>query len=478
MTEPKSSRGARDTVEVTAAGPRYASLPDTFPAHLPSQLTDFIGRERELGELRQHLERVRGGQGCVMLIAGEPGIGKTRTTEEFAGCAERAGARVLWGRCYEGEGAPAFWPWIQILRSYAQDCDPSALRAEMGPGAADIAELVSDVRERLPDLPAPLPSQPAQARFRLFDSITTFLTGAARRQPLVLILDDLHWADTPSLLLLEFLARELRQAQVLVVGTYRDVEAKHPHPLARTLAELARLGFSRTILLSGLGQGDVAHFIESASGLVPPAGLVAAVAKETDGNPFFVIEIVRLLAAEGRLERPEAVQPWSLTVPPSVRAAIGQRLSRFSETCQRILTIAAVIGRDFGLRTLERVSELSADQLLEVLEEAEAARAVAAVPGAVGRYRFVHALIRETLYNELPSTRRVRLHRQVGEALEALDEPSRQAHLAELAHHFFQAAPGGAVDKAITYAWRAGDSALGLLAYEEAPPSTNGPSRR
>ncbi|MEE8370341.1 MAG: adenylate/guanylate cyclase domain-containing protein, partial [Dehalococcoidia bacterium] len=317
-------------------------------------------------------------------------------------------------------------------------------------------------------LPEPPALEPEQARFRLFDSITTFLKNASKSQPIVLVLDDLHWADKPSLLLLQFLARELRGARIMVLATYRDVELRRQHPLSQTLGELAREGLSQRILLRGLSERDVARFIELTAGISPPQALVEAVYRETEGNPFFVNEVVRLLVADGRLERPEEVKSWSVTIPQGVREVVGRRLDHLSEECNRVLTIASVVGREFGLDALERVSDVSGDRLLEVLEEAVAARVVAEAPRAVGRYSFTHALIRETLYEELGTTRRVRLHRQIGEALEAIHGDNLEPHLAELAHHFSESVQGGDVDKAIDYAVRAAERATSLTAYEDA----------
>ncbi len=428
----------------------------------------FVGREKEMDELRAGLEDALSGRGRLLMLVGEPGIGKTRTSEELATYARLRNTQVLWGRCYEGEGAPAYWPWVQVIRSYVHDRDPAALMSEMGPGAADIAQVVSEVRERLPGLPVPPALEPEQARFRLFDSITTFLKNASKGQPIVLVLDDLHWADKPSLLLLQFLARELRGARLLVLGTYRDVELRRQHPLAETLGELARQQLAQRILLRGLTERDVDRFIDLTAGRKPPEALVTAVYRETEGNPFFVNEIVRLLVADGRLERPEEVTSWSVTIPQSVREVVGRRLDHLSEACNRVLTAASVIGREFGVDALERVSDVSGDRLLEVMEEAVAARVVNEVPRTVGRYSFSHALIWETLYEELSTTRRVRLHRQIGEVLEELYAANPEPHLAELAHHFCEAAPGGDVAKAIDYARRAGDRAAALMAHEDA----------
>lgn len=279
------------------------------------------------------LEAACAGSSSIALLAGEPGVGKTRMAEELAVHAGLRDIRVLWGRCYEGDGAPPFWPWAQVIRAAVRGQEPDALLAELGSAAADIAALVPAVRERLPGLPVAPSVEPAQARFRLFDSITAFLTGPAARQPLVLILDDLHWADAPSLVLLSFVARKLRSARLLVVGTCCEGDGGQ-HALAEILADLAREPVAAYFRLRGLGEPQLARFIEAIAGWHPSAPLVAAVYQRTEGNPLFVTELVRLLAAEG--------QPMSasggalpLAIPPTVRAAIDGRLDRLSPGCRR-----------------------------------------------------------------------------------------------------------------------------------------------
>ena len=201
----------------------------------------FVGRHREMNELRAALEDAISGQGRLVMLAGEPGIGKTRTAQELASYAETRGALVFWGWCYEGEGAPPYWPWLQPLRSYVQERDADQLRREMGAGAADIAQIVPQVRERLTDLEPSPTLGPEQSRFRLFESLTTFLRNSARSRPLVIVLDDLQWADRSSLLLLEFLAREIVRSPLMVLGTFRDVGVSRQHPLSQTLGNLAYL---------------------------------------------------------------------------------------------------------------------------------------------------------------------------------------------------------------------------------------------
>ncbi|MDP9226999.1 MAG: AAA family ATPase [Actinomycetota bacterium] len=427
----------------------------------------FVGREAEFRELRAGLDAAVAGQGRLFLLEGEPGIGKSRLAEELMGHARARGVRVLVGRCWEAGGAPAYWPWVQSLRAYVQDSDPEALRTQLGAGGGDVAQIVPELRELFPDLAEPV-FEGEGARFRLFDAAARFLQNAAAARPLVLVLDDLHAADEPSLLLLRFLAGELAGSRILVVGTYRDVDPTVRDPLASTLAELAREQVTRRVVLGGLTEADVGRYLELSVSTRPPSELIATIYTETEGNPLFVGEVIRLLAPEGRLSEVEIPVLWTLGVPQGVREVIGQRLRRLSDQCVLVLTLASVLGRDFGLDALERLSELPVDELLEILDEAVTERLLTSVPGARGRLRFAHALIRETLYDQLTTPRRVQLHRRAGEALEDLYAMDPEPHLAELAHHFFEAAPGGDVSKALEYARRAGDGAIKLLAYEEA----------
>ncbi|MBE2319568.1 AAA family ATPase [Solirubrobacter sp. CPCC 204708] len=410
----------------------------------------FVGRERELGALIAGLDDAVAGQGRLFLLVGEPGIGKSRLAEELSAQARSRGAQVLVGRCWEAGGAPAYWPWVQSLRGYVRRADPDTLRAQLGPGAVDVAQLLPELRTVLPDLP-PAPAVESEgARFRLFDSLTAFLHSLAAAQPLVLVLDDLHAADEPSLLLLRFVARELGHSRVLIVGAFRDVDPTVSEPLQRAVAELTREPLTRSLPLTGLSQADVAQFLEPASA---PPELVAAVHAETEGNPLFVGEIVRLLGKEGRV-----------TIPHSIRDTIGRRLRHLSDECNELLLYASVLGREFDLTVLARVSGHDRGSVLELLDEAMQARVVSDVPGSIGRMRFAHALIRDAAYRSLARARRLELHRRVGAALEAVHQGDLEPHLAEVAHHFFL----GGAPEAVEYASRAGARAVALHAYEEA----------
>tara|TARA_B000000460_G_scaffold103764_1_gene72656 strand:- start:219 stop:4145 length:3927 start_codon:yes stop_codon:yes gene_type:complete len=431
----------------------------------------FVGRQTEMDDLKAALEESLSGKGRMITLVGEPGIGKTRTSQELATYATLRNAQVLWGRCYEEQGVPPYWPWVQAIRSYVRERDPQDLSVEMGAGASDIAEIVSDVRERLPGLPNSSSLDADEARFRLFDSITSFLKSASQRQPIVLILDDLHWSDKPSLSLLQFVARELAGTRLLLVGTYRDMELSRQHPLAESLAELTRERLFQRILLRGLDRKDVGRFIEVATGIGPPDGLVTAVYTQTEGNPLFVTEIVRLLVQEGDLtaDRSTGGDSWTVRIPEGVREVIGRRLNRLSERCNETLTVASILGREFRFDQLKSlVEDISEDRLLDVLDEALGARVIEEMPSVVGQYQFTHALMQETLVEEISLTRRVRLHSRIATALEELYGSDSEAHAAELAHHFAQAEAVLGPDKLVRYSSIAGFRALGDYAFEEA----------
>ena len=453
------------SVEQPAAGVDEAHALDSLAGGV------FVGRQQEMGELKACLEDALSGRGRLVTLVGEPGIGKTRTAQELATYAGLRGAQVLWGRCYEEQGMPPYWPWVQAIRSYVREREREQLRSEMGAGAASIAEVVSDVKERLPDLqPLPQTESPEQARFRLFDSITAFLKAASQRQPLVMVLDDLHWADQPSLLLLQFVARELGNSRLLLMGTYRDVELSRQHPLAESLGELTRERLFQRVLLRGLTRQDVVRFIEVTAGVAPPSGLAEAVHTHTEGNPLFVTEVVRLLVQEGELTQESGTRDsWTVRIPEGVREVIGRRLNRLSQRCNDTLTIASVIGREFTLDQLKPlIDDLTEDRLLDVLEEALAARVIEELPQAVGRYQFTHALIQETFTEELTLTRRVRLHARIAKTLDQLYADNLEARAAELAHHFAEAEAVLGVEKLVEYSVLAGGRALATFAYEEA----------
>jgi DNA-binding SARP family transcriptional activator len=450
----------------TAPAPHREPVGVEEPTIAPAASESFVGRESELGEFRAALDDALAGRMSLLLIAGEPGIGKSRLGDEATTLAEAGGANVLWGGCWEAGGAPAYWPWVQAMRAYIRGGDEDRIRGELEPHASDIAQMLPELHELFPDLP-PAPSlDPEGARFRLFDSTASFLRAAGEAQPIVLVLDDLHAADKPSLLLLQFLARSLREARLVVVAAYRDTEPR-TDDLTEAVAEVRREPVTRAIRLGGLDVSEVARVIELTAGTVPSDELATAIHRETEGNPLFVGELVRLLASEGRLEE-AASAGGALSIPLGVREVIDHRLRRLSNDCKGVLSVASVLGREFRLDALGRVSDRPDDELLDLLDEAQATRVVVNPPAGRGGLRFSHALIRDSLYDDLGTNDRLRLHRRTTAALEEVYAGDPEPHLAELAHHSLEAAPGGDVDKAIEYARRAGDRASELVAYEEA----------
>jgi tetratricopeptide (TPR) repeat protein len=397
-----------------------------------------------------------------VLIAGEPGIGKSRLAEELSLRARDRGFEVLAGRCWEAGGAPAYWPWVQALRAHVRQTDPALLRAQLGTGAGEIAQVLPELRELFDDLPEPAPAESEGARFILFDSVSRFLRRAAETRPLLLGLDDVHAADEPSLLLLRFVAREPVPAPLLLVAAYRDVDPLPGDSLRAALAELAREPAVTRISLRGLDESDVGELVERAAVQLASPALTEALTERTGGNPLFVGEMLRLLATEH--DSPETAA-GGLVVPPSLREVISRRVAHLPDACAQLLPAAAVLGREFPVGTLARMEGLAEGTVLDVLDDAIAARVVGDVPGTDSRLRFAHVLIRDTLYEGLAPAERRRLHRRAAEGIESAHGDAPGPHLAELALH---ALSGRELEKGIAYAHRAGDRALSLLAYEEA----------
>ena len=417
----------------------------------------LLGRARELADLDATLEETAAGRGGLVLLTGEPGIGKTRLATALGERAAGDGHRVAWARGWDGGGAPAFWPWVQVVRSLAADRDDDALRTELGAGARWVAQLAPELRERL-DLPEAGDLESEQARFALFDAVTVFLRNTAAREPLVVLLDDLHTADLPSLLLLAFLARALSETRVLVITTHHEAGPRRGPEVEAVFGELTRFG--ARFDLGGLEDDDLRALVIHRSGADPPEELVHTLHHLTEGNPFYSDEVVRLLVAQGRIDQPLGER---VPLPDGVRDAIRKRLLPLRPEVRDALQVAAVEGRDFQLTTVERAAGIGRADLLERLDEAVAVQLLEEAPGPAGSFRFAHGLIRETLYGDLTASRRARLHAAVGEALERT-----AATEAELAHHFVEAAPVGDPAKALEHAHRAGHEALAALAYERA----------
>ncbi|MEJ8852534.1 ATP-binding protein [Variovorax rhizosphaerae] len=458
--------GAAPSAPGAAAAPANATVqrPPPRPAGL------FVGRRTEIAQLAKALDSARKGRGQVVLLAGSGGMGKTRLAQEMAAHAEQEGVSVLWGRCLEEPGAPPYWPWRQLIRGYLRSSGDPRPAETLGTGLPDIASIVPEVAEAVALQPSAAQTEAldtAQSRFQLFDAVAGFWRRAARRVPQVLIFEDLHWADATSLRLFAFLAAELEDSALLLIGTYRDTELSRQHPLFDTLGELARSPVLRRIELSGLSERETQEFIAAATGAAAGAHLADAIHARTEGHPLFLEETMRFMIEARSPNAPGSMDELLQKIPTGIREVIGKRLNRLSMPASRLLAIAACIGRVFELDLLAQLdTDKSEDDVLEALEEALAVRLIEPVP-QTRQFRFSHALIRECVYDEMLGLRRARLHLRIAEILEARDGSEDPALLPQLAYHFSEAGPGAAV-KALDYAQQSAEHATQLLAFEEA----------
>lgn len=436
--------------------------------------TTFVGREDETTQIRAALENVGRNQGSLVLIGGEPGVGKTRLAEEMLREAVRRGYRTLTGRCYDLDSPPPYLPFIELLEQGSREVDPATFRLALGDAAGEIAKVMPNLRQLYDNIPAPLELPPEQERRYLFNSIQEFVHRAASTRPLVVLLDDLHWGDESSLQLLQHIAEGLSDVPVLLLGTYRDSDLDATRPMARTLDNLIRRRLATRIALRRLSLESVRTMLSELAGSAPPSDVVEAIYSETDGNAFFVEEVFKHLSEEGRLF--DGGGAWKadlrideLMVPESVRLVVGRRLERLADATRKTLTLAAVIGRIFTYELLEKAAGAEGDALLDAIDEAEGAQIVVHVglPGEP-RYAFAHELIRQTLLASVSLPRRQRHHLTIAQAMDDLCAGAPEDQAARIAHHYFQA--GSAADPARVrhYLSMAGDRAMESAAFEEA----------
>ena len=436
--------------------------------------TPFVGRVRERARLLQAVERARRGEGALLLIGGEAGVGKSRLVEEVAAEAQRLGLRVLTGHCVDQQGAPPYLPLIEQIEAAARQISPEALRQALGDNAPEIAKLMPELRVRYPDIPDPVTLPPEQERRHLLHGVSEFIERNARRIPLLLVFEDLHWADESTLLLVQHMAPRLPGIAVLVAGTYRDTELQPGRLLAGVLPALLRQRLAEEILLRRLTEEDVAAILTGRAGSPPPPEVVSLVFAETEGNAFFVEELFRHLHEAGKLFDAEGrwhpgVRIAETEVPRSVSLVIGQRLDRVSADCRRILTAAAIAGKTFPFDLLAAFQGIDPEDLLVALEEAAAATLIEDVStDRLARYAFVHEQIRQTLLALVSTARRQRLHLRMADALEALHGPDADRFAPEIAHHLYQAGASAPGERTARWLLRAAERALDALAFEDA----------
>ena len=478
-----------------------ADLPSAFP---PLRVEDIaastsaplqqlvrgqlVGRTNELQQLRQHWANAQQARGQLVLLSGEPGVGKTRLAQDLVAHAQKSGATLLRGGCYEYEATTPYLPFVEAFREWTHRHGPEQLRRALGATAPEIAKFAPEIELKLGTLAPNPPLSPSEDRMRLFDNAARFLQSLAAERGLLVFIDDVHWADQGTLSLLHYLLRHLRNDRVLFLVAYREIELDRTHPLASALVEWNRERLGTRIALGRLTREDTGTLLATLFGVKNVSeDLVSALYRETEGNPFFIEEVIKSLIEQGQIYRDGdgwgRKETHELSIPQSVKEAIGRRLNRLSEPAVDALRTAAALGKIFPFRELAAVSSASEDALLDALDEATAAQLIRANSGGPGAsssgsddsFAFTHDKIREVLYEELNPIRRRRLHQRIGEMLETLHGASVQEgevtgkgadeHAQDLAHHFMQA---GDLQRSLAYSRRAARNAVRVFALDEA----------
>lgn len=457
----------------SADTPQEPSRVREVPTPEPRRSLPLIGREQEMETLRTFVDRTLRGEGRVVFLKGEAGVGKTRLGEETKAYAALRGARWLTGRCFDREGAAPYAPWIDLLRDFVQEAPQQLLYKACGNYAGELAKLVPELSDRVGPTPPSPGGHPDHERIRLFEAVTRFLAVLSEEQPLVLFLDDLNWADPASLELLRYVARQVPDRFLLILGAYRDLELAEDAPLGRLLLDLNRERLLTEVRVERLDAPRVAEMIAATFGEEEISDEFRNLVYErTGGNPFFVEEVLRSLVEEGVIYRSgdrwdrRPIDRVRIRIPSSVRAVVKQRLGRLSEECAQALAAAAVVGREFEFGILQEVTEREED-LLELLEAALRARIIREKAEAAGHsvFVFTDSQVRDVLFDDLSLIRRRRYHLRAARALERLRDDRLDEYAGLLAYHFVQ---GNDLEKALEYSIRAGDKALEVHAHEEA----------
>ena len=429
----------------------------------------FVDRQAELALISRRLDEARAGQGSFIAISGEPGIGKTRLAQAAASVGRKKGFTVFWGQCHDGQYIPPYWPWKQILRDLL-NLLPSRSSHQGKAIAGALSEIVSDVSQPPAGQKAETKLMGDAARLAILESVTALLRLASEKRPLLLVLDNLHCADVPSLQLLQIVSQEMSGYRLVIIGSHRESPAEAGSTLRETIGSLAGQSFFEGILLSGWDLASVADCLEACGIANPSSPLVQAVHDRTEGNPLFVREVARLLQHKGLVGvggSPEA-QPWESHIPQKVRLAILGLFERLTTPCREALAAAAIIGREFDLPLLREILPGDGSGVEARLEEALAHGLIEEAAGKAGSYRFTHALVQDVVSEQTPGPRRQALHLKTGEALERrLGTEELATRAGQLARHF-DAAGSEHAENAILYYRLAGERAVRLGGYEDA----------
>jgi tetratricopeptide (TPR) repeat protein len=480
--EPSVSAPDPAAAEAPAQSTAPASTgPDAIPAWSSRSHTPFVGRQSEFEHLWSLAQRASQGAGALALLAGGPGVGKTRLARELAARASQLGFASFSGRCYERDEPHPLIPFVEFVEAaLAQAPSVEHFRRLLGRDAAELAQIAPGLRRAFPDLPPAPELPPSQIRRFLFQSLFDFVARVSRVRPLLLVLEDLHWADESTLVLVNFVANRIEHVPAMVLATFRDGALDANSALTRTLEELLKLGV-RPTKLDGLPRGEVVEMLAGLSRLDPPDYLVDAIFDETQGNPFFVEEVFSHLAEEGKIFDSNGnfntrLQIDELFVPDNVRLVLGRRLARLSDDAREVLSAASVIGRSFSFMLLESVLDrMATDALFQGVEEAQHAGLIAArAGGPEAPFAFSHELVRQTLLTGLSQPRRQRLHLKIAEAMEKIDSARLEDRAAEIAHHLVKSGAHADAAKTSHYLALAGHDALNVGAYDDARRSLEG----
>ena len=443
------------------------------PTAVSARLTPFVERDAERAMLRRLVDDAPSGDGALALVSGEPGVGKSRLVAEICDEAQVRGMRVLTGHCVEMSGAPPYMPYVEIIeQAISNPRSPLALRQALGDVAAEIARIAPALRRVFPDIPPPVELPAELARRYVWNSVSEFVDRAAQGQPLLLVLEDLHWADESTVLLTEYLAPLLPDMPVLVLGTYRDLEVDVHHPLARVIGELGRRSLVERVSLRRLSFDGVRAMLRALAGQPAPEELTRFIHRETEGNPFFVEEVYLhlvesgvLLDEHGRLRGDLRLD--EVSVPESIRLVLGQRLDRLASSTREVLVAAAVSGRTFTSEIVGEVADTSEDALVDAFDEAERARLIMSGKSA-GELMFSHELIRQTLLSGVSAVKRERLHLRTADAISRRYSDDLEAHAGDLAYHLSRAGRYGDRTSLVRYLKIAGDRAFDAAAFDDA----------
>ena len=443
------------------------------PSAVPAVLTPFVEREAERASLRRLVDDTLAGHGRLALVAGEPGVGKSRLVAEIAEEAQARGMRELTGHCVEMSGARPYLPYVEIIEQVISSPQSSQeLWTALGDVAAEIARIAPELRRAFPNISPPVELPAELARRYVWNNFGGFIGRAAQGQPLLLVLEDLHWADESTLLLTEYLAPLLPEMPVLVLGTYRDIEVDLDHPLARVVGELGRRRLVERVNLRRVSFDGVHAMLRALARQPVPEQLVRVIDRETEGNPFFVEEVYLhlvesgvLLDAQGRMRAD--LEADEVSVPEGIRLVLGQRLGRLSASTREVLVAAAVSGRVFASELVGEIAEAGPDVQVDAFDEAERARLITSGKAA-GELMFSHELIRQTLLSSVSASKREQLHLQAATAISRLYSDDLEAHAGELAYHLSHAGRSGDRASLVHYLTIAGERAYDAAAFDDA----------